>query len=40
MFGLLCLMLHLRDKQVATNLAAPLPAPDGAGARTPVTTGS
>lgn len=39
-FGLLCLMLHLRDKQVVENLAAPLPAPDGAGgARTPVPAG-
>jgi hypothetical protein len=38
-FGLLCLMLHLRDKQVAENRAAPLPAPDGSGSRTPVPAG-
>jgi hypothetical protein len=39
-FGLLCLMLHQRDRAVAANLAAPLPAPPPSEDRTPVRTGS
>jgi hypothetical protein len=39
-FGLLCMMLHQRDRTVATHLAAPLPEPSPTGDRTPVRTGS
>lgn len=38
-FGLLCLMLHLRDRTVAANLAAPLPPPSPSESRTPARTG-
>jgi hypothetical protein len=38
-FGLLCMMLHVRDKQAAENRAAPLPPVTPTGDRTPVPTG-
>jgi hypothetical protein len=38
-FGLLCMMLHLRDRTAAANRAAPLPSPSPAEDRTPVRTG-
>jgi hypothetical protein len=31
MFGLLCAMLHARDRVVAEHRSAPLPAPTGGG---------
>jgi hypothetical protein len=39
-FGVLCLMLHLRDRTVAANRAAPLPPATPSEDRTPVRTGA